>query len=58
MSRFGDKGKRDGLRENWPSLIVFLAAVGVFELFGPIIGLLAALGAVVFHGYRRRQVQD
>jgi hypothetical protein len=33
-------------------------AVGAFELFGPIIGLLAALGAVVFHEYRRRQIQD
>jgi LPXTG-motif cell wall-anchored protein len=58
MSGFGNKGKRDGLRENWPLMLAFLAAVGASEMFGPIVGLIAMLGVLGLIAYRRRQAQD
>jgi uncharacterized protein (DUF2062 family) len=58
MSGFGNKGKRDGLRENWPSMVAAVAAVGAFSLFGPFVGLAASVAALVFHERRRRQAQD
>jgi hypothetical protein len=57
MSRFGDRAKRN-YRENWPSMLALLGALLASWLFGPIVGLIAALGALGLHEYRRRQVQD
>jgi hypothetical protein len=57
MSRFGDRVKRN-TRQNWPSMVLAVAAALAFTLFGPIIGLLASLGALGIYEYRRRQVQD
>jgi hypothetical protein len=57
VSRFADRVKRN-TRQNWPSMVAVVAAAGASVLFGPFIGLFAALGALGFHEYRRRQVQD
>jgi hypothetical protein len=58
MSRFGDRVKRN-TRQNWPSMALVVAAALASVLFGPFIGLAAALGAWGLYEYRRRrQIQD
>jgi hypothetical protein len=57
MGRFSDRAKKN-YRENWPSMLALLGAMIALSLFGPFVGLVVSLAALVFHGYRRRQVQD
>ena len=57
MSRLGDRARKN-YRENWPSMLALLGAMIALSLFGPFVGLAVSLAALVFHEYRRRQVQD
>jgi hypothetical protein len=57
MSRYWERVKRNN-RQYWPSMILAVAAMGAYALFGPFFGMLGFLAALVLHEYRRRQVQD
>ena len=57
MSRYWERVKRNN-RQHWPSMLALLATAGAYELFGPVIGLIFALGGLGLYEYRRRQFQD